>query len=271
MGLEKLHRLSIAMKNKPVILECRKALWNMAEAKRLMEAEGVFSVCSNGYREDVGKFDESFELLCATMEDVITYIASNDAYCDEDDFITWYDVEKWVKRDGEYQSVCTYYIQNGIIYYTELDCTTYGWGRIKDLFDGTNLNLPVPFKAGDILEVDRFPFCPPIHVMIMEIGDNRDCCCVQALSRGCEGMFYVAAVKHGMIGDFFHMMTSPLYTARRYDGILPDREKVIGLIKDYTQGDENRIREVAEWFWRYDRTEDEILESMKTWPEGLKG
>ena len=44
-----------------------------------------------------------------------------------------------------------------------------------------DVNLPVPFHAGDIVTIDCRPFAPVSHAVILEVGDNCDCCCLQAL------------------------------------------------------------------------------------------
>ena len=48
-------------------------------------------------------------------------------------------------------------------------------------WSGLSLNLPVPFRPGDILTVDCRPFAGPGRCLVLEVGDNRDCCCVQVL------------------------------------------------------------------------------------------
>ena len=42
-----------------------------------------------------------------------------------------------------------------------------------------DLSLPVPFQPGDLLEVGIEPFCPKQRVLVTDIGDNWDCCCLQ--------------------------------------------------------------------------------------------
>ena len=66
------------------------------------------------------------------------------------------------------------------------------------------LNIPVHYKPGDILMADAYPFGPKEKFVMLEIGDNQDCCCLQALSRKQDGTRDVGAVKHGMIGDMIY-------------------------------------------------------------------
>lgn len=56
----------------------------------------------------------------------------------------------------------------------------------------------VPFKAGDIVEIDLYPFADKRIIEIVEVGDNHDCCCLQALSRRKDGSWTIGAVNTGI-------------------------------------------------------------------------
>lgn len=62
-----------------------------------------------------------------------------------------------------------------------------------------DLNLPIPFHAGDLVAIDCRPFRPPRLAVLLEVGDNRDCCCVQALCGDQDSGWTVGALKHGSL------------------------------------------------------------------------
>lgn len=95
---------------------------------------------------------------------------------------------------------------------------------------GADLNLPFPFKPGDIVTTDCLPYALPRRVLILEIGDNSDCCCVQALSIHEGGRLMVGAFKHN---HFFGRETSHvsgLYRVRRYTGSLSTEEEPFSIL-----------------------------------------
>ena len=88
--------------------------------------------------------------------------------------------------------------------------------------DSVHLNLPVPYRPGDILEVGCAPYVTEPHYCILtEVGD--DCCGVQCLYPGENGRIEFGALKHGhyFSGCFDRKQyLSPLYGAKIYTGEL---------------------------------------------------
>ncbi len=88
--------------------------------------------------------------------------------------------------------------------------------------DSVHLNLPVPYRPGDILEVGCAPYISEPHYCILtEVGD--DCCGVQCLYPGENGYIEFGALKHGhyFSGCFDRKQyLSPLYGAKIYTGEL---------------------------------------------------
>ena len=84
------------------------------------------------------------------------------------------------------------------------------------------MNLPVPYRPGDILEVGCAPYVSEPHYCILtEVGD--DCCGVQCLYPGENGRIEFGALKHGhyFSGCFDRKQyLSPLYGAKIYTGEL---------------------------------------------------
>lgn len=93
--------------------------------------------------------------------------------------------------------------------------------------DSVHLNLPVPYRPGDILEVGCAPYVSEPHYCILtEVGD--DCCGVQCLYPGENGHIEFGALKHGhyFSGCFDRKQyLSPLYGAKIYTGELSGEYK----------------------------------------------
>lgn len=85
------------------------------------------------------------------------------------------------------------------------------------------MNLPVPYRPGDILEVGCAPYVSkPDYCILTEVGE--DCCDVQCLYPCEDGCIKFGALKHGRY--FFSCYyasryISLLYGTRVYAGELP--------------------------------------------------
>lgn len=88
---------------------------------------------------------------------------------------------------------------------------------VKDQFSlYPNLNLPVPYRPGDVLFIDCRPYAPgAFYCLIKEVGD--DCCGIQCEYVDEKGNLETGALKHG---DYFfnhrevYQYLSPLYKAK---------------------------------------------------------
>lgn len=94
---------------------------------------------------------------------------------------------------------------------------------------------------GDIVTADCRPFAPVSHIVILEVGDNRDCCCLQALYRNGDGVWDIGAVKHGHVLPNFQLPgISLLYRLAIFRGQLPKEERLLEKVSRYLSGDEGR-------------------------------
>lgn len=271
-AFQKLQEQAEESGNDELMEECERYLWNLDEALRQIEPEGVFLVSLECFDEDAGECQTDSEAICGSIADVMEHEKNGlPAWYYENDAIHWLNAEKW-NRDGggRYYAACEYVIAGGEILYAELNDSLYKNDKVEGYGGGENLNLPVPFKAGDLLEFDGFPFGPKTHALIAGIGDNRDCCCVQALSRNGEGRWSLGAVKHGMIGHSYFPKVSPLYSVRVFDGILPEEDRLLLKAKEYIDADSGRAEWVQEWLPWINLTEEELLESLEKEPEELE-
>lgn len=103
----------------------------------------------------------------------------------------------------------------------------------EDLFDctGGSLNLPVPFTPGDVILADCRPFAKERRVLILEIGDNSDCCAVQCLYLLPNWRLNMSAFKHNsFLRSPERSYISGLYRAARWIGELTEQEAVFAII-----------------------------------------
>lgn len=112
-----------------------------------------------------------------------------------------------------------------------------------------DLNISIPFKAGDVVVADGRPFCEPKPVLLLEVSD--DCCGVWALYKKTDGSVDTGAVKHGTVYDAGRdVMLSPLYRMRKYEGepdcdgvkmVLEELGRVIANTKDAETEEEEKL------------------------------
>lgn len=140
----------------------------------------------------------------------------------------WYTLEKWLLESEEtlgLTEVCEFafigkepcFYKNLRYFYdkkfrernrrqllTENDFTLFS--------SGNNLNLPTPFRAGDILHVDCRPFAPKTIVTVTDNRSEFDCCNPQCEYTGENGEKEQGALKHSHIykEDVIESV-SPLY------------------------------------------------------------
>lgn len=154
----------------------------------------------------------------------------------------WYGLERYEKDDkGELKEVCDFEVtaDEKILF-----VSGYREHDLWELNDSRNLNLPIPFEIGDIVTIDCRPFAEVKHGVIVEKGDNRDCCCVQCAWVSSDGNVRSGALKHNMIfDDGCWPMVSALYRLSVFDGALDESEKQLKVISDYVYRSEEKGHE----------------------------
>lgn len=172
---------------------------------------------------------------------------------DSEKELTWFEVEKWspdgngrLKNDYDYTI-----LDAGVCYFSHHDSS------YRELFDFSthqDLNLPVPFHAGDLVTIDCRPFAPVNQAVILEVGDNQDCCCLQALYRKLDGTWATGAVKHGYASPNHNAGISPLYRLASFHGRLSEEERLLEQVSRYVNGEEERGADL--WHFIYELCED---------------
>lgn len=187
-----------------------------------LNCEGHFFLFDNWYDDEFFESSQYPSRPFFAFSDVLEYIQNEIAECGEDYADTnWYTLSKWVRVENESDSnvhMCVYeyiLIKDEICYFIKYNLkNTDAPINIENRFlESTDLNLPVPFKVGDIVNIDCRPFAPVRQVKITEIGDNHDCCSLQAeYYDNKEKKYATGAVKHCSIFDnHYRPLLSPLY------------------------------------------------------------
>lgn len=247
----------------------------------LYEERRVYCLFDQWYDPDVF-FVKSQPLgVFNSMKDVMEYIKleeefENDYWDDDDDeeepeagypIATWYKLEVWNLRDnGAWETFrYDYYIykgevcwfeelhlqkeKNGHKYYSSNDCERSFLGGFLDL------NMPTPFKPGDIVNIDCYPFGPSFHAMITEAHAQYDCCMPQILFKmPYTDEWRLEALKHKRFykdaeTHTYEPALSPLYRIRyvREDELTKDDELLIRFSKEL-DGDDEKARAFGDAF-----------------------
>ena len=234
-------------------------------------AEAVFLLIEAWHDEEIDDRKISAGTPFFNADDALEYIRHDMDSAGEDyNNLCWYELQKWkpstdpVSGKASYVHGYTYYfLKDRACFFEKLEGT-----REPYLFlpksrryaeDGQHLNLPVPFCAGDIVRVDCRPFQPERPAVLLEVGGNTDCCCVQALCRGQNGTWTLGALKHGSLFSNATCFLSPLYRLEVCPKPLPESDCLLQNIQDFIAGDEKRGRLLWERLRRLDtRTDSEI-------------
>ena len=148
-----------------------------------------------------------------------------------DEALTWFTIEKWI-GNGQTSIKATYTVSK----YGEVWDYKQKQNNLHHEFGVSNalgLYLPIPFAVGDVIAIDCRPFVPLKHGVIVSIGDNHDCCCVQCLYAKNDGTLDVGALKHSHIfDDGVTPYISPLYGVRKVQRSLSANDEYFREIGD---------------------------------------
>ena len=122
----------------------------------------------------------------------------------------WFSIDRYVETGTGELDCISYYVFNGEVMYFCDYSSTFDSMRPGDL------NVPVPFKPGDMIVCDGRPISEEIAMLIIRIGDNWDCCSLVGVCERDDGTFSTEPVKHS---NMFYdsdaaVYIPPLYRAR---------------------------------------------------------
>ncbi|WP_448919248.1 hypothetical protein [Eubacterium sp.] len=244
---------------------CSNCIENIERAYELLNTDGTFKVTSSFVNGVVPELND--EGLFSNYKDVKEFIASDIKECEYKDYDYYsYFVEKWIKnKNGKLENVITYYvIKNEICYFKYSPLGDYLKEFLHDFepkIRNFELNVPTPFKVGDVVEFDGYPFAQKRFSLILSTGDNQDCCSLWNLYCWAGPRTWkTGAVKHGQVGYVLrnNFIVPPLYNAKRYDGVLPSTFKIFDEIKQAFGDDEQKYHELDSIISAKGITEDEI-------------
>ena len=234
-------------------------------------AEVVFLLIEAWHDEEIDDRKISAGTPFFNADDALEYIRHDMDSAGEDyNNLCWYELQKWkpstdpVSGKASYVHGYTYYfLKDRACFFEKLEETQEPYMFLPESrrfsADGQHLNLPIPFCAGDIVRVDCRPFRPERPAVLLEVGDNADCCCVQAICRGGNGTWTLGALKHGSLFSDRDCFLSPLYRLEAYPKPLPESDCLLQSIQDFIAGDEMHGRLLWERLRRLDtRTDSEI-------------
>ena len=250
------------------IIACIK---NIEEVFKCLEMDGICSVEEGEFDQETLRRNVSLFSLYTTYEDAMEAIREYEDELDstdEEGMCRWYELKKWTKdQNGKLYDICSCVVVKNELWYGEL---TSEYEHEHDeipyyLFNAVDINLPVPFKPGDIVEADGSLFGPKIRILFMEVGDNHDCCSLQGLARKADGTWEQGAIKHGVHVSEYYPPISPLYTMHLFEGELPREEQLLLGVQEYLQGDESRSWPFEETCWHLGNpvTDDVVKAALK--------
>lgn len=148
----------------------------------------------------------------------------------------WCEIVKYEENaDGDLEEVFSYYMFDGEVVYCDGDDSRKG-----NFYD--DLNVPVPFKQGDVIACDGGPNCEGMVAVIIRTGDNMDCCSLVALCKRKGDILEHEPVKHSTM--FYdaddHVLVPPLYTIRCINDEITDEDLPLKRIGEFVNGDEDR-------------------------------
>ncbi len=237
----------------------------------------LFTVDDPWYDEDIKEVKYGgCARPCADYQKVIDYINWNEEYEERDaDSTTRYEIKKWVPDEtGRYiETYIYYYIYGrGICWFSAYEewknegpYMRFPDGKYSS--DCVHLNLPTPFKPGNIVRIDCRPFAPPVNALIVYAGPDWDCCSLLALFRDKDGYYRNSAVKHTDM--FRHIggdnMISALYRIETYNGKLNKYDRIYKEISPLIYGDNKKGDEVWKLVSENSRisSPDELLGKVK--------
>ena len=217
------------------------------------------------YHEEGCCYDDAF---FTEFDAAVRYIKQqneqNAEYLEDPETYYSHSIDKYIPgEDGVLEEYCQWVLNwSGEIWYFDYGDNKFepdGWNDIMDYL-GAHVNLPVPFEPGDIITADCRPFSRERRVLVMDIGDNSDCCAVQCLYLKPNGKMSVNAFKHNSFHSFEeNSHISGLYRAARYHGELPEDEAVLGVITAAIKADSSLGIKMRDYIWYnevYDKDDD---------------
>lgn len=224
--------------------------------------------CDDDILDEKKAFAEPFLSFQAAAEYIKNLIEEETEDIDDiNEYVCWTELTKWIPvGEGKMKDVYSYtFVGNEIHYFKRLGETRRD--RLEGYKSGLDLNLPIPFKPGDIVTLNCLPFRPVKHAVLLEV-DNRDCCGVQMLYRLKEekngkSSLETGALKHGHGWERFFPMLSSLYRLSKYAGELTEEERILKDVQKHIYQNEENGKKLWEFFYKSAPDEEELIKYLE--------
>jgi len=158
----------------------------------------------------------------------------------------WNTVERFDLVDGNYNPVAFFVVsEKGNIWHVMCRDVEYEHDRRRwhAMVRFSNLELPAPFKDGDIVTIDRRPFNEPYHILIVK-GEGEEYTpspyCLVKTEEGIKFEWCEFLEKDELIG------LSPFLTMELFEGELPEKERILGELSRKVKEDDDFWRKIFE-------------------------
>lgn len=253
------------------VAECIREFDDALAALELKDGE-IFTLSECWYDDDILDEKKAFEEPFLSFQTAAEYIKKlieeeTEDIDDIDEYVCWAEITKWIPvGEGKMKDVYSYtLVGNKIHYFKRLGETRRD--RFEGYKSGLDLNLPIPFKPGDIVTLNCLPFRPVKQAVLLEV-DNRDCCGVQMLYRLKEekngkSSLETGALKHGHGWERFFPMLSSLYRLSKYEGEVSDEECILKDVQKLIYQNEENGRKLWEFFYKSAPDDEELIKYLE--------
>jgi hypothetical protein len=221
-------------------LETRKAFFEV-----LAEKGKIFCLIECWYDDDTSYEKEDFFGLFTSFSSAVSLLRKEIEEEEwDDDFLFWTKILKYVPTESDkMKNTYTYYLKNDeVVYFKNHEYPPND--EKQGYIDSLNLQIPIPFKVGDIITLDATPFAPKKEAILIEVNNN-DCCGAQILYRTNNGLWRTGALMHGHGWDYgngfdYFPILSPLYKLSSFKGELSKKESLMKDVQKFlSEGEEN--------------------------------
>ena len=204
---------------------------------------------SDDWNENYGENQTPF----ATFEQALSYIkeeiweSAEEGGSDSD----WYAIERWDLNDkGMLETAVTWHLKDhGTIWGFEFER-----GKGNHLLGGFNslyhpdLNVRVPYRAGEIILVDILPFVAPFPAVIAEAEreEYTDCCSPQIVYINQYGKIDAGALKHA---PHSYPRFSPLLRLEQYKQSLKGKDIPLQAISEVIKRNPEKGAQLVSGIW----------------------
>ena len=253
------------------VSDCIREFDDALAALELKDGE-IFTLSECWYDDDIldekKAFAEPFLSFQAAAEYIKKMIEEETEDIDDiDEYVCWTEITKWIPvGEGKMKDIYSYtFVGNEIHYFRRIvnpPRKRFRWHR-----SSLDLNLPIPFKPGDIITLNCLPFRPVKHAVLLEV-ENRDCCGVQMLyprknKITGDTILETGALKHGDGWEGYFPMLSSLYRLSKYKGELSGEERILMDVQKLIYQNEETGRKLWKYILKTAPDKEELLKYLE--------